>query len=174
MKLKIHSLSRINFGKYFMSKKTVFTFSSVLLVCTVFFMACQKSSSNPVSTPPPSGGTTAANSIAIDGTPHTVTTGTSTAGNYFLIVSNTSGSYPSISLTFTNTTAPAADTYTACNNLPTSGMCQTILTPTISVTWTVVTCHMNVTSGSSRSVSFSGATFTDGTNTHTVSANLPF
>ena len=149
----------------------VFTFGSVLFVCAVLFMACQKSSTTSTAASTTTGGTTG--SLVVDGTSHSATPGSNTNGNSFVIISNTSG-YPSISLTFTNTTAPAAGSYTASNNYPTSGNCGAVLTPAVSITWTVVTCHMTVTSGSSRNVSFSGATFTDGTSTHTVSANLPF
>jgi len=163
-----------------MNKKTLFTFGCAVLVCIALFMACEKNTnttSNTTGTTTTTGsttGTTAANSMVVDGTAHTVTTGTSTVGNNFVIVSNSTGGYPSISLTFTNTAAPAAGTYTANPSYPASGNCDASVTPSTSITWTVVTCHMNVTSGSSRSVTFNGGTFTDGTNTHTVSVNLPF
>ncbi len=164
--------------KSIINKKSIFTFCSVLISCTVLFLACEKSNAVTQAATTTTGGTTgttAANSIIVDGTASTVTTSTNTVGNNFLIVSNkTLGGYPSISLTFTNTAVPSAGSYTPTNNYPTSGTSGSILTPAISTTWTVVTSVMTVTSGASRSVSFTNSTFTDGTSTYTVSANLPF
>jgi hypothetical protein len=157
-----------------MNKKLTFTFFSVLLICTALFMACQKSLHDTVASA--TGSTTGvAGSINIDGTSHAVTTGTVVIGNTYVLVSNTNGSsYPSISTNFTGTVTPAAGSYTANANYPTSGNCGVSVTPSTSITWTVVTCHVLVSSGSSKAISFNGATFTDGANTHTVSANLPF
>ena len=164
-----------------MNKKIVFTISSVLLVCATLFMACEKSSttSSSSSATSTSGGTTGgttgvAGTLNIDGAAHSVLTGTTVVGSTYVLVSNQNSSYPSLSLNFAGTSAPAAGTYTASSNYPTSGNCGAVLTPTISVTWTVVTCNMTVTAGSSKNVTFTNATFTDGTSTHTVTANLPF
>ena len=158
-------------------KKITFTISSILVVCATIFMACEKNTSTAV-TAATTGNTTAStgpNTMVVDGSSHTVATGTNVIGtNYVLVSSTVPGAYPSISLTFSGTVTPTAGTYTANANYPTTGNCGTILTPSTSVTWTVVSCNINVTSGSSKAMSFTNATFTDGTNTHTVTANLPF
>jgi hypothetical protein len=159
-------------------KKTLFTFSAVFIVAATLFIACVKktTSSSSTSSSATTGGTTGvAGSLTVDGTAHTVTTGTNVIGSSYVLVSNTNTtSYPSISINFAGTSAPAAGSYTPSANYPTTGNCSASITPSISITWTVVTCNMTVTSGSSKAVTFNGATFTDGTNTHTVSANLPF
>jgi hypothetical protein len=160
-------------------KKTLFTFSTVFIVVATLFMACVKkttTSSSSSATTTTTGGTTGVvGSLTIDGTAHSVTTGTNVIGSSYVLVSNTNTSnYPSISINFAGTSAPAAGSYTPSPNYPTTGNCSASITPSISITWTVVSCNMTVTSGSSKAVTFNNATFTDGANTHTVSANLPF
>ncbi|HWY38965.1 MAG TPA: hypothetical protein VNY73_10430 [Bacteroidia bacterium] len=164
-------------------KKLIFTAGSVLLVISALFMACVKSKNTTSTATAAATGTTtgsttstpSANTMVVDGSSHSVTTGTSVIGSTFAVISNTTlGGYPSISLYFAGTSAPAAATYTASANYPTSGNCGASATPSTSTTWTVVSCKPVVTSGSSRSVTFSNATFTDGANTHTISVNLPF
>ena len=159
-------------------RKTLFTLSTVLVVLASLFAACVKktTTSSSSSATTTTGSTTGvAGSLTIDGTAHAVTTGTNVIGSSYALVSNTNTTnYPSISINFAGTSAPAAGSYTPSPNYPTTGNCSASITPSISITWTVVTCNMTVTSGSSKAVTFNGATFTDGTNTHTVSANLPF
>jgi hypothetical protein len=161
-----------------MNQKTVFTISSVLVVFALLFMACEKNTAATVATAATSGSTTAStgpNSITVDGTSHNVVTTNTVVGSAFLILSTSVGSsYPSSSIYFTGSSAPAAGSYTASANYPTSGNCGVTITPATSITWTVVSCNMTVTAGSSRAVTFTNSTFTDGTATHTVSANLPF
>ena len=154
-------------------KKTLFTIGSVLVVITILFMACQKSTTTAVSTTSTTSGSTTgvAGNMTVDGTAHTMLTNNNVIGSAFVLGSNTNpGQYPALNINFTGTSAPAAGSYTAT---PT-GSCTAVLTPSTSITWTVVTCTMSVTSGTGRAVNFANATFTDGVNTHTVTANLPF
>ncbi|MGZ3903540.1 MAG: hypothetical protein ACXVC6_07590 [Bacteroidia bacterium] len=160
-------------------KKKIFTACSVLVLAAVLFMACEKNNNtqtvtNAVTTSGSTTSSTGPNTLVVDGTSHTVVTTNTVVGSAFLVLSTSSGSYPSSSIYFTGSSAPAAGSYTANANYPTSGNCGITITPATSVTWSVVTCNMTVTSGSSRSISFTNSTFTDGTNTHTVTANLPF